>query len=91
MTESSGYGEHSRFERHFELFHALFVLTTPAQLSLTHQILPKEEWTTFEEVYAAKMFWESIISSNQRLTRKYQDVPYLSPLIEQIEIEMKER
>ncbi|EMD96445.1 hypothetical protein COCC4DRAFT_84116 [Bipolaris maydis ATCC 48331] len=51
-----------------EAYDRVFRLRRAFQLSMSHQLLPKEEWTKPEE-----------------------DVPYLSPLITDIEAEMAER
>ena len=50
-------------------------------------MLPKEEQTKPEEVYSAL---QPIHSAIAQLTQT-QDVPYLTPLIREIEAELKER
>lgn len=55
-----------------------------SQLSMSHQLLPKEEWTKPEEVQL--LLRMDLSDANRR-----QDVPYLSPLITDIEAEMAER
>ncbi|KAK3334253.1 cytochrome b-c1 complex subunit 7 [Neurospora tetraspora] len=51
-----------------EAYDRIYRIRRATQLSLTHKLLPKNEWTTQEE-----------------------DVPYLRPLIEQIEAEAAEK
>ena len=51
-----------------EAYDRVFRLRRAFQLSMSHSLLPKEEWTKAEE-----------------------DVPYLSPIIKDIEAEMAER
>lgn len=58
---------------------------TRTQCSLAHQLLPKEEWTTEETVR---------IECTKYMTTWLtlcQDVPYLQPIIRQIEAERNER
>jgi ubiquinol-cytochrome c reductase subunit 7 len=54
------------------------------QLSMTHQLLPKEEWTKPDEV-------RTTIEEMARWLMTLQDVPYLTHLIQDIESEMAER
>ena len=51
---------------------------------MSHSLLPKEEWTKPEDVRAP--LDTGLPDADQR-----QDVPYLSPLITDIEAEMAER
>ncbi|KAL0476046.1 complex III subunit 7 [Neurospora intermedia] len=51
-----------------ESYDRIYRIRRATQLSLTHKLLPKNEWTTQEE-----------------------DVPYLRPLIDQIEAELAEK
>lgn len=61
--------------------------TDAMQLSLTHQILPESEWTKFEEVCNSELY-----PSTRRVSLTVlQDTPYLSPLVDEIEAELKER
>jgi ubiquinol-cytochrome c reductase subunit 7 len=52
---------------------------------MSHQLLPKDEWTKSEEVWT-----RSQARNNGRLTRP-QDTPYLQTMINEIESEMAER
>lgn len=56
------------------------------QASLAHQLLPKEQHTKPEEV-VLDIFAQKHLTTNSWL----QDVPYLLPIIAEIEAEMKER
>ena len=60
-------------------------MTNKRQLSMSHTLLPKEEWTKAEEVGTHDP------SRRCRALTKGQDTPYLSNLITDIEAEMHER
>lgn len=70
------------------------------QLSLSHKILPKEQWTKMEEVslgpfplafdaIPTPLLWYLLCP--RLLTTRNQDTPYLSPILEQIKAEQKEK
>ncbi|KFZ19321.1 hypothetical protein V502_03717 [Pseudogymnoascus sp. VKM F-4520 (FW-2644)] len=68
-----------------ESYDRVFRLRRAFQCSLSHQLLPKEQQTPPEEVCATHP------SPRQEEADRIQDYPYLSPIIQEIEAELKER
>jgi ubiquinol-cytochrome c reductase subunit 7 len=58
------------------------------QASLSHRLLPKEEHTKPEEVPYSS---HRVIRNARQTNNALQDIPYLSPIIAEIEAEGKER
>lgn len=60
------------------------------QCSLSHKLLPKEEWTKIEEV-RGRAAVQCEAQGKKRSADNLQDTPYLIPIIQQIRAESKEK
>lgn len=66
------------------------------QLSLTHQLLPQEEWTKKSDVRCTRTEWPHALLTASMSDGAAADIPsqdqeYLSPIIKAIEQEIAER
>jgi hypothetical protein len=67
--------------------HPPHAANTPLQCSISHQLLPKNEQTKPDEVRSLQFTRPPTINC----LHTHQDVPYLSPIIKEIESERRER